>query len=67
MKKVTVFAFLAALALGTAAQASSVGPDARNNNVGPTAHPRPIATNSTINVPPVAKPSPVAVPGKNRR
>jgi len=55
MKKITVFAFLLALAMGASAQTAGRRPSAR---------PGPTATNSTINVPPVAKVPPVAVTKK---
>ena len=59
MKKAMTLGFVLALALGASAQSAiTVGPRA----VGPTAVPSKKAANSTINVPPVAKPGPVAVP-----
>ncbi len=65
MKKVTTFAFLLALAIGASAQSAiTVRPDA--HSVGPTARVSKNATNSTVQVPPVAKPGPVAVPGKKK-
>jgi hypothetical protein len=54
MKKAMTLGFVLALALGASAQSAT--------KVGPTAVPSKNATNSTVNVPPVAKPSPVAVP-----
>ena len=59
MKKITAFAFLLALATGAVAQSAST--------VRPTVRPGPTATNSTVNVPPVAKVPPVAVTGKHRK
>jgi hypothetical protein len=53
MKKVVTLGFVLALAIGASAQSAI--------HVGPTAIGKK-AANSTINVPPVAKPSPVAVP-----
>jgi hypothetical protein len=53
MKKVTTLGFVLALAIGASAQSAI--------HVGPTAIGKK-ATNSTINVPPVATPGPVAVP-----
>lgn len=64
MKKVTVFAFLLTLAIG--ANAQSVGPTAHGKKVGGSALPGPTATNSTVNVPPVAV-SPVAVHGGKKK
>ena len=62
MKKVTAFAFLLTMAIGASAQSAlSVGPTAHGRVVGGTAIPGPKATNSTVNVPPVAVPGPVAV------
>jgi hypothetical protein len=53
MKKVMTLGFMLALAIGASAQSAiHVGPSAIGNK----------AANSTINVPPVAKPGPVAVP-----
>jgi hypothetical protein len=67
MKKVTVFAFLLALATGASAQSAlTVGPNAHGKNVGGTALPGSTATNSTVNVPPVAKVGPNAVNGKKK-
>jgi len=64
MKKITVFAFLLALAIGASAQSVlTVGPRA-HNGVGPSAIPGPSARNATVNVPPNAKVPPVAVKGK---
>lgn len=64
MKKVATLGFLLALAVGASAQsATRIGPAA---HVGPTAIGRK-AANSTINVPPVAKPGPVAVPGRTKK
>ena len=54
MKKVTVFAFVLALAVGAGAQSITKFPR-------PNALPRPTVSNSTVNVPPVAKPRPTAV------
>jgi len=59
MKKVTVFAFLLALAIGASAQSVI--------HVGPTARPSASATNATVNVPPVATVPPVAVHGKKKK
>jgi hypothetical protein len=53
MKKLTTLGFVLALAIGASAQSAV--------HVGPTAIGKK-ATNSTINVPPVAAPGPVAVP-----
>jgi hypothetical protein len=53
MKKVTTLGFMLALAIGASAQSAI--------NVGPSAVGKK-ATNSTISVPPVANPGPVAVP-----
>ncbi len=56
MKKVMTLGFLLALAIGASAQSAvRIGPTA----IGKTA-------NSTVNVPPVAKPGPVAVPHKGK-
>lgn len=56
MKKVTILALLLAFAAsGSILSASSASPVAREN-VGA----------STVHVPPVAKPGPVAVPGKKK-
>jgi len=66
MKKVTMFAFLLTLAIGASAQSVlTVGPTAHGKKVGGSALPGPTATNSTVNVPPVAV-SPVAVRGKKK-
>ena len=64
MKKAMTLGFVLALALGASAQSAiKVGPHAVGPHaVGPTAVPSKKAANSTINVPPVAKPGPVAVP-----
>lgn len=68
MKKVTVFAFLLTMALGASAQSAlSVGPTAHGKNVGGTALPGPTATNSTVSVPPIANPGPVAVRGAGKK
>ncbi|MGC2110790.1 MAG: hypothetical protein WA655_14815 [Candidatus Korobacteraceae bacterium] len=62
MKKVTLLAFLLALGIGASAQSAiTVGPSARGK-VGPTAR-----SNSTVNVPPVAKVPPVAVQGGKKK
>jgi hypothetical protein len=53
MKKATTLGFVLALAIGASAQSAI--------HVGPTAIGKK-AANSTINVPPVATPGPVAVP-----
>ena len=58
MNKLTVFAFLLALAIGASAQSVI--------HVRPSARPSATATNSTVNVPPVAKVPPVAVTGKKK-
>jgi hypothetical protein len=64
MKKVTVFAFLLALAVSASAQSAvTVRPNAHGKGVGRTAIPGPTATNSTVNVPATAV-SPNAVHGK---
>jgi len=66
MKKLTLFASLLALAIGASAQSAiTVGPTAHGRHVGGTAIPGPTATNSTVNVPPVAV-SPNAVHGKKK-
>jgi len=63
MKKAMTLGFLLALAIGASAQSAvHIGPTA---HVGPTAVDKK-AANSTITVPPVAKPGPVAVPGKKK-
>ena len=64
MKKAMTLGFVMALALSAAAQSAiKVGPHAVGPRaVGPTALPSKTAASSTINVPPVAKPGPVAVP-----
>jgi len=57
MKKAMTLGFVLALALGAGAQSiTTVRPDA-HGKVSPN------ATNTTVNVPPVAKPGPVAVRG----
>ena len=53
MKKVTTLGFVLVLAIGASAQSAI--------HIGPTAFGKKVA-NPTINVPPVAKPGPVAVP-----
>ncbi len=66
MKKVTMSAFLLALAIGASAQSAiTVRPNAHSKGVGSTAIPGPTATNSTVNVPPVAA-APNAVNGKKK-
>jgi hypothetical protein len=67
MKKAMTLGFLLALAVGASAQSAiKVGPRAVGPRaVGPTAISKK-AANSTINVPPIAKPGPVAVPGKKK-
>ena len=60
MKKATTLGFVLALALVANAQ-TAVKPRP-NAHVGPTAVPTQKTANSTVNVPPVAKPGPVAVP-----
>lgn len=53
MKKATTLGFVLALAIGASAQSAiHVGPSAISKK----------ATNSTVSVPPVAVPGPVAVP-----
>jgi len=67
MKKISVFVFLLVLAIGASAQVGlSVSPTAHGKKVGGTAVPGATATNSTVNVPPVATTSPVAVHGKKK-
>ena len=73
MKKVTVFAFLLALAVGASAQSATTvrpnattRPNAHGSGVGATARPGPTATNSTVNVPPIAHVGPNAVGGKRK-
>jgi hypothetical protein len=57
MKKITTLGFLLALAISASAQSNTtVRPDAHGKVSGN-------ATNSTVNVPPVAKAGPVAVRG----
>ncbi len=66
MKKVTAFAFLLALAIGASAQSAiTVRPNA-HTGVGRTAIPGATATNSTVNVPPVAKVPPNAANGQKK-
>ncbi|HKD59052.1 MAG TPA: hypothetical protein VKB47_01260 [Terracidiphilus sp.] len=68
MKKATVLGFLLAVAIGASAQsATKVLPNAHGKGVGPVAIPGPTATNSTVNVPPIAKVPPVAVGGGKRK
>ena len=55
MKKATIFAFLLSLAVGASAQSINTA------RVSATAS---ASGSTTINVPPVAKPAPVAVPHK---
>jgi hypothetical protein len=57
MKKLTTVVFLLALAIGAGAETR---PNANGHGVPPNAHPGPTATNSTVNVPPVAKVPPSA-------
>lgn len=67
MKKVTTLAVLLTLAIGASAQSSiKVFPNAHGKGVGPVTRPSANATNSTVNVPPVAKVPPVAVKGKKK-
>ena len=57
MKKVMTLGFLLALAIGASAQSAvRIGPSAIGKK----------SANSTVNVPPVAKPGPVAVPHKGK-
>jgi hypothetical protein len=64
MKKAMTLGFVLALALAASAQSAvKVRPNA---HVGGTAISRK-AANSTFSVPPVAKPGPVAVPGKTKK
>jgi len=68
MKKVSVFAFLLTMALAASAQSAlNVGPTAHGKKVGGTALPGPTAANSTVNVPPIANPGPVAVRGGKKK
>ncbi len=66
MKKVTVLGFLLSLAISATAQSVGTRPNALGHGVPPDAHPGPRATNSTVNVPPVATVPPVAVHGKKK-
>ena len=73
MKKVTVVTFLLALAVNASAQSATTvhpnattRPNAQGSSVGATARPGPKATNSTVNVPPVAIVGPNAVGGKRK-
>ena len=59
MKKLITLVFLFALAIGASAD-SRTRPNANGHGVPPNAHPGPTATNSTVNVPPVAKVPPAA-------
>jgi len=58
MKKVTTLVFMLALAIGAGAQTFNTVALASDTAT---------VSGSSVHVPPVAKPGPVAVPGKNKK